>query len=167
MLDLGRVRVCNRSLKLSYVFCALRQAGADESNVIAIREPGADDEADGDQPSPADAALTAGRLTAHQRVTCRNHKQIVAAVPAPVPVRPKKIAAAEAHNDDDDDEEENGGGGGNGGRYRRQTDHHRRGGNRHNRRRQYHTSHSTDSASASSNGNGTNGAQSAAAGGGR
>lgn len=134
------------------------EVGADESNVISIddEEPEQSDERLKDS---ADDALSSNtsKLTAHQRVTCRNHRQIqptaAPAAPAKSAVE-RKEAKKQQQQDSEDEEEEDG-------RHRRHHhhhDHHRRGGNRHNRRRQYHTSHSQpQESSAASNGQSSNG----------
>lgn len=124
------------------------EVGAEESNVISIDDEEPEVMADKQaKDSPDDQLSGTPRMSAHQRVTCRNHRQIQ---PAPVaaPAKPAVVERKEAKREDSDEEEEEDG------RHRRHHhhhDHHRRGGNRHNRRRQYHTSHS-QSQDSSSNG---------------
>lgn len=120
------------------------EVGADESNVISIDDE--EPEAMGEK-NAKDSPDTTPRMSAHQRVTCRNHRQIQP-TPAAAPTKPAVVERKEAKREESDEEEEEDG------RHRRHHhhhDHHRRGGNRHNRRRQYHTSHS-QSQDSSSNG---------------
>lgn len=124
------------------------EVGADESNVISI---------DDEEPEPTTADIlkdsstvdalssNSSKMTAQQRVTCRNHRQIQPTVAAVAPpAKPAERKEAKKDESEDEDEED--------GRHRRHHhhhDHHRRGGNRHNRRRQYHTSHSQPQESSS------------------
>lgn len=130
------------------------EIGADESNVISIDDDEPERLADKLKDSPDDSLSgNAAKVTAHQRVTCRNHRQVqpnVAATATAPAAKPNERKETKREESDEEDEEEEG-------RHRRHHhhhDHHRRGGNRHNRRRQYHTSHSQSQESSSNGGGG-------------